>query len=305
LLCGPGDEPTLRHLLRRTLDTLRSRTEVVIAPASYPVQVFGAGLQTWSDEGGKPFLESSLPSEFAGILADVGFEPAGFKRYHRVALNGVAPSCPGSDAITVREFHRPGFVDEVSRIAPILDNTLGRMELCAPLTAEVLRGLVQDLRELVVSGYWLIAESAGDVVGCAFCYPNLTSEFQRMRGQADVADFQLLQQAMDNVREAFLAWLAVDPRWANQGVAARLVRELHGRLAARNCHHVWVSWEISDGQSTPTDVAKLLGRIDRTVDMPFYAGGLAERRVPLAVTGPHFADLKAPGGTSGLSTSAS
>jgi GNAT superfamily N-acetyltransferase len=293
IVCQPGCEAELQRQMLEAARRLPTDVECCVAPAAHPVQVFGCGLQSWQALGGKPFLETSYPEEFLGASGGEAFPSRGTKRYWRVELPCAPPSlekCPqvkAADDIVVRDFRRPEFVAEIDRIAPILDRTIGQLELCAPVPRSVLEGLVQDLRELVLPGFWLVAEYGDRTIGFAFCYPNLTAEFERIRGRADVADFQRVQQAMETTREAFLAWMAVDPDFAEQGVGARLLNELRSRLVARGYTHAWVSWELVDGALPAQQLAEVLGTIVQTAEMPYFGVPLSRGPAPI-VPEPHF-----------------
>ena len=76
---------------------------------------------------------------------------------------------------------------------------------------------------------------------------------------------------METSKEAFLAWLAVDPRYANREVGRQLVGELHRRLWQRDCTHVWLSWELVDGKTTQREMIDGLGKVVQVSDMPYYA----------------------------------
>jgi 7-keto-8-aminopelargonate synthetase-like enzyme/acyl-CoA synthetase (AMP-forming)/AMP-acid ligase II/GNAT superfamily N-acetyltransferase/acyl carrier protein len=288
LIYEPECRELLQQQLRHAIERLESEVECCVAPASYPVQVFGCGIQSWHDTDGKPFLETSYADDLRTVLDGAGFGRAGAKCYRRIALSTDAQPPEGiGESISIRDFRRPEYVGEIDRIAPLLDPTLGQLELCAPVPKSVLRGLIQDLRELVLPGLWLVAEDGGEAVGVAFCYPNVTAEFERIQGNADVADFMLVQQAMETSTEAFLAWLAVDPHHAKRGVSERLLHELHARLVNRGCTHLWMSWEIVDGDSSVQQLAESHGRVVQVAEMPYYASRLGAGPPHAVVPDPH------------------
>jgi ribosomal protein S18 acetylase RimI-like enzyme len=297
LICEADCEDLMQQQICDALQQLGPEVECGVAPASYPVQVFGCGMQAWRGTDGKPFLETSYADELLGIWEGAGFRRAGSKCYRRIELSSEVKPVGGlGNFATVRDFRRAEFVAEIDRIAPILEQTLGGLDLCAPVPKTILQGLIQDLRELVLPGLWLVAEHGQQTVGFAFCYPNVTAEFERIQGNADVADFQLIQQAMETSSEAFLAWLAVDPAYAEQGVAERLLNELRGRLETRGCSHVWMSWEIVDGNRSLEQLAQSLGHVVRVAEMPYFMTPLGTRHAPRSIVPePHFSARAAHG----------
>ncbi len=263
----------------------QDKVDVVIAPATYPVPVFGAGVQTWKAAGGKPFLETELPAEYGEQLRSLGFRIAGSKRYCRVRLQPTAIPSPPAE-IHVRDFSRAEYREETANvIAPIFSETIGKLDLCVPLPESVMVGLIQDLRELVMPGFWLVAEYEGKPAGFALCYPNIVDEFRRIGGKADIADFQSILESMETADEAFLAWMAVAPEYANLGVSDAMCAELRHRLVARGYSRLWLSWEFVDGKVRMEDHVSRMGQLESTVDMPFYG---AHARKGIAVPKPHF-----------------
>ena len=71
-----------------------------------------------------------------------------------------------------------------------------------------------------------MAEHLGKAAGFALCYPNITGEFQRVAGNADVADYHRIQQKMETASEAFLAWTAVAPEFSDKRISDALAEEL-------------------------------------------------------------------------------
>ena len=115
----------------------------------------------------------------------------------------------------------------------------------------------------MMPGFWRLAEWDQQPAGFVFCYPNITDEFKRIGGDADVADFQRIHDSMENAREAFIAWLAVAPAFANKGIAEALLNDLHCRLIDRGYTHLWMSWEFVDGRAQVPDYIGRLGQLLR------------------------------------------
>ena len=278
-------EQLVADQISEVMSQCQDKVDVVIAPATHPVPVFGAGIQSWKNVDGKPFLETELPNYYGENLRSLGFRIAGSKRYSRVRLEPTPqPTHPGE--IEVRDFSRAEYREETSNvIAPIFAQTIGRLDLCVPLPTELMSGLIQDLRELVLPGLWLVAEYQGKPAGFAFCYPNIVEEFKRIGGNADIADFQSIQDAMETADEAFLAWMAVAPEFANLGVSDAMCLELKHRLVARGYSRLWLSWEFVDGGVQMDDHVARMGELDTTIEMPFYG---AHARKSAAVPKPHF-----------------
>ena len=283
--CEAEAEATMMTQIREVLQSCQGTVDVVTAPASYPVAVFGAGLQTWQSSNGKPFLESSLPTQLGLELRSMGFRVAGSKRYCRVQLTPDEQRT-ADPRITVRDFSRAEYREDMARfVTPIFNQTIAALDLCTPIPDETMQGLIQDLRELVLPGFWLVAEYDGQPAGFAICYPNITSEFKRIGGRADVADFQRIADAMEKSKEAFLAWMAVDPKFANRGVSDAITAEMKARLLQRGCEHMWLSWEFVDGTMSLEQHIQRVGQPESMVEMPFFAVTTsAEASVPK----PHF-----------------
>lgn len=268
--CEAEAEPMMMTQIREVLQSCQGTVDVVTAPASHPVAVFGAGLQTWQSTNGKPFLESSLPARLGQELRSMGFRVAGSKRYCRVQLVPDEPRAADS-RITVRDFSRAEYREDMARfVTPIFNRTIATLDLCTTIPEETMQGLIQDLRELVLPGFWLVAEYDGQPAGFAICYPNITGEFKRIGGRADVADFQRIADAMEQSREAFLAWMAVDPKFASRGISDEITAELKTRLLQRGCEHMWLSWEFVDGTIPLEQHIQRFGEPESMVEMPFY-----------------------------------
>jgi 7-keto-8-aminopelargonate synthetase-like enzyme/acyl-CoA synthetase (AMP-forming)/AMP-acid ligase II/ribosomal protein S18 acetylase RimI-like enzyme/acyl carrier protein len=277
----------------------RDRVQTLIAPANHPVFVFGAGSHDWQPATAKPLLESSLAASEDRLFDEAHWAPSGEKRYWQVRLDqhagqhGHAVTRGDRSRTTLREFRRHDPVKEVEWMAPLIQQTLGQLELCAPLNEQVILGLIQDLRELIMPGFWLVAEREERPIAFVLAYPNITQEFLRVAGAADIADFQLMQQAMEHAPEAFVAWLAVDPDHANQGVAEHLLEELMRRLRARKYTHAWLSWELVDGATPQQQLLDVCGVVEQSVSMPVLARLPSRSASPSSVPAPHVTAAKA------------
>lgn len=287
-----GHEASFRKQISEAIAKVSRLSDFIAAPASHPVQVFGSGFQDWHATGGKPFLESSLPTALSDALVESGLKPAGAKRYYRVAIESHEAS-PSPDDLVIRDFRRSAYEQEIDFVSPIIDQTLGQLDLCTTISPAILKGLIRDLRELVLPGFWLMAELDRRPAAFAFCYPNITVEFRRIAGDAGIADFQLIHEAMETAEEAFVAWLGVSPEFAEQGIALALLDELRIRLLGRGYKYLWLSWELIDGQTPIRELAKSVGRIENVADMQVFAS-IQNVRKPTAVPKPHFDSITQP-----------
>jgi 7-keto-8-aminopelargonate synthetase-like enzyme/acyl-CoA synthetase (AMP-forming)/AMP-acid ligase II/GNAT superfamily N-acetyltransferase len=259
--------PELMTRLSMVSDQLRDQVELVAVPAMHPVFVFGAGVANWPSTDEKPFLEQTHPVEFQERLSRLEFEPLCELHYTRLQLAQQPLASNTSGVTTIREFRRDALAQEATWLTPIINRTLAKLPLGRRLEEPVVLGLLKDLRELIRPGFWLVAERQGRPVGFVFAYPNITNAFRLAYGNADIADFQALGQAMEEAREVFVAWLAVDPREAGQQISRELLDTLLDRVRGRGYRHAWLSWEMVDG--TPVDSRQVrYGKIVQHVTLP-------------------------------------
>ncbi|MCA9214789.1 MAG: GNAT family N-acetyltransferase, partial [Planctomycetales bacterium] len=277
LMFDEGHDERLMAQLEQAVTEASVDCDVVSFPACHPVPIFGAGVESWKANGGqatdKPLFEASLPKRLLNALSFEGCSVGAHKGYAYVELSEMSPTepTPLSGTLKIRDFDRTDFRNETTDfIHPIFCETIAKLDMCSEVPASTLTGLVQDLRELAVPGLWLMAECLGEPAGFALCYPNISAEFQRVAGNADVADYHRIQEKMESAREAFLAWIAVRPEFSGEGVSAALVEQLRSRLLARHYTHIWLSWEFVDGDISMEQHCERFGDVVRVVEMPCY-----------------------------------
>lgn len=243
--------PELMARVSAVCELVGSETELLALPAMHPVYVFGAGIPAWLSAEEKPLLEQAYPIDFCERIGKIGYEPLCQLDYTRLELTPDRTvdtrQLPASSEVTVREFRREALAQEAAWLTLLINRTLARLPLAATVSETVVLGLLKDLRELIRPGFWLVAQRHGRPIGFVFAYPNITSAFREAYGNADIADFQALGQAMEAAREVFVAWLAVDPEFAGQQVSQKLLDTLFARLRSQGYRHAWLSWEMVDG----------------------------------------------------------
>lgn len=257
----PGHLAQASAVVQRAAAWLYPLVKEVLAPAQPPLQVRGGGIREDGEQGGKPFLEPTVNPEIADVLRQAGL-PA--LSSHTYTLHRLEPTCrlqPQSavPGLTVKPFERTDFRNAILELHPVFQDTVAMLPLCSPLDPFSFLGIASELRELILPDLWQVARRNGRVVGFAGGFPNVTDAFRAAQGVAGVADVELIRLALDNTRQGFLAWVAVEPSEEAPAIGLTLVDAVLAAMRRMGMNSVWLSWEVVAGALSATELRKQLG----------------------------------------------
>ncbi len=262
--------------LKIHIDTIRVEY-TIIAPANYPVQIFGSGVQDWHSTNSFPILEKHLKKQIGKDLVNaIGLKQGGEKQYFLVRLNektiGLIAEEQSHNNFTIRKLRRETLEEETRKIVPLINKTISKLPLCTQLKPALLLGLIDEMKDFLKEDICLLGEKnqSKEVLACAMCYPNIAEVFTRICGQANVVDFESIRQAVHTTSVGFLAWFAVDEN-TEKALTDKLLKHLHSQLCSEGYTHLWISWEIVNPFYTPEEIAKELGEVEAKVQMPYFS----------------------------------
>lgn len=257
----PGHLAQASAAVLRAVEWLYPLTREIVAPAQPPLQVRGGGIREDGEQGGKPFLEPTVNPEIADVLRQAGFAASGS---HLYTLHGLEPTLrlrPESPlpGLTVKPLERTDFRNAILELHSVFQDTVAMLPYCSPVDPFSFLGIASELRELILPDLWQVARRNGRVVGFAGSFPNVTDAFRAAQGVAGVADVELIRAALDNTRQGFLAWVAVEPGEEAPAIGLALVDAVLVAMRRMGMSSLWVSWEVAAGALTATDLRELLG----------------------------------------------
>ena len=246
----------------------------VLAPVQTPVQILGAGIPRCEGvPSSRPFLESVVDPELGPILKASGFNLAHSNHYFKATIpNAASPvdeqSLPGG--IEIRDFDRKQFIEEIALIEPLLNQTISKLPLCQPLSANFLQRVANTLRDFILPGLWQIAMQGDQIVGFIASFPNVTEAIGQLAGEGDISDLVAVNEAIEKCNEGFIAWMAIDPAMkSSEQLACCLIENVMTKMNQRGIKTTWLSWELHTGKRVigPSDIPTYIKDSDLLYDI--------------------------------------
>lgn len=222
----------------------------VLAPFQAPLQYLGGGITPPGLHPSFPLFQPNVDTGCREHLIKRGFQECLTMPYVKVGLEQLIDACGTQfvePSLTLRCADKTHLLQELAALLPLLNQTIGRLPYCSELTMDLFYTIAREIRELVLSDLWLIAEVNGQVVGFVGAFPHVGSAITEAHGEAGTADLESISTAMDECRCGSIAWLAVDPDYAGRGIGQMLLREVGLSMRRRGFRSTWVHWELVDG----------------------------------------------------------
>ena len=268
----PGEETVLADLLAQAKQWLINKgVSTVFAPIQVPFLHLGGGIASQATPLVFPMLQPHPSPDLTSLLQNVGFQPDSILPHWRVDLAkaSAALAMPEIPGIAIRSMDKAHLLREVSIIHPLISQSLAQLKYCGGFTLNALYAAAHDLRDLIISELWKIAEVDGKPAGFVGAFPDVNQALIEAGGSAGTTDIENLGWAMAGARRASIAWLGVASEFQGGDVGRALLKSVYKELLNRNFSEAWLHWEFVDGNCRTKDFlppdGALIDRMDYTV----------------------------------------
>ncbi|HWP92837.1 MAG TPA: aminotransferase class I/II-fold pyridoxal phosphate-dependent enzyme [Thermodesulfobacteriota bacterium] len=261
----PGRGIAIQSLLDRALEFLKSQgMEEVWAPVNIPLLFYGGGILSGGFDKTPSFLQPYTPGYYQDYFQKTGFSPIKNLPHYSIDLNSPENrdkiyAITRKANVTIKKLDKRRYEEEAVKILKIHNGSFPRLWKYVPFKEDEFVEFVREFRDLIVEGFWLVAEVGGRAVGFAGAFPQCAPVFKTISGELGATDLSSIPEDLELITEGAIVLAGVTDEFEDQEIALILLANICANMIEKDYRATTCTWEISDKEDADGIVQKLGG----------------------------------------------
>lgn len=264
----PGCDAAIGFLVSTALEFLKSEgMEEVWAPINIPFVFYGGGLLSGGFDEPPSFLQPYTAPYYHDYFKQNGFNSIKRLPHHSIDLNPrenvrrIRTFARGS-GITIRELDRSRYEAEALSVARVYNRSFTLLWKYTPFRGQEFVEFVRDFSDLIVQGFWQVAEVEGEIVGFVGGFPQCASIFKMVSGELGPSELPAISAEIGLIKEGAIVLLGVLDKFRDRDIGLKLLASLCANMIDKGYVRATCTWEISDKEDASKLIEKLGGKKD-------------------------------------------
>lgn len=271
----PGRDIAVGSLIDTALDFLKSQgMEEVWAPINIPFPFYGGGLLSGGFDRTPSFLQPYNPPYYHDYFSDSRFGALKHIPHYSIDLSSPENisriySVVRRSSVTIRELDKSQYEEEAVAVLRIYNEAFPRLWKYVTFEDEEFVEFARDLRDLMVNGLWLIAETGGESAGFIGAFPQCAQLFRTINGELGSSELFTIPDELERIKEGAIVLLGVLDKYKDREIGLELIAHLCANMIGKGYRRATCTWEISDGRDT-SQIIERLGGIKDDLEWTIY-----------------------------------
>lgn len=254
----------------------------VWAPLNIPFVLYGGGLLSGGHDITPSFLQPYTPPYYHAYFQDAGFRPVKHLPHFSIDLSSQENiarirEVSNKTNVRIRELNKSKYELEASKVLKVYNESFPKLWRYCPFTDDEFTEFVDEFRDLIVQGLWLIAEVNNQEAGFVGAFPEYAPLFQKLNGELGPSELASWPVEVNKIKEGAIVLLGVLERFENMDIGLQLLANLCINMIDKGYRKASCTWEIIDNKKHVDELIGRLGGVKDDFEWVIYGKNLSRQ----------------------------